>query len=210
MGKEIPGGFAGDLGGSPSGEDDPARRARRVSETGRESRQRALTGGVGVSGRGARDERRRWRVGLRFGALTRLGAAWARGAGWAAEVECKRRGGERAGAAVGRAGQAARGGKTGRRCGLAEALAWVGPSGRRRGVGRGLGFVWVRFWLGFGLSGFWVFFFLLFSFLNLIQSKFEFKFEFEFKPHSNKIMHQHECNKNLNLWQNFNYLRNKN
>ena len=69
----------------------------------------------------------------------------------------------------------------------------------RRGVGRGLGFVWVRFWLGFGLSGFWVFFFLLFSFLNLIQSKFEFKFEFEFKPHSNKIMHQHECNKSLNL-----------
>ena len=89
--------------------------------------------------------------------------------------------------------------RSGPESGLAEALAWVGPSGRRRGVGRGLGFVWVRFWLGFGLSGFWVFFFLLFSFLNLIQSKFEFKFEFEFKPHSNKIMHQHECNKNLNL-----------
>ena len=98
-------------------------------------------------------------------------------------------------AGLGRAGEW----RSGPESGLAEALAWVGPSGRRRGVGRGLGFVWVRFWLGFGLSGFWVFFFLLFSFLNLIQSKFEFKFEFEFKPHSNKIMHQHECNKSLNL-----------
>jgi hypothetical protein len=41
------------------------------------------------------------------------------------------------------------------------------------------------------------FYFLFFSFLNLIQTKFEFKFEFEFKPHSNKIMHQHECNKKI-------------
>ena len=131
----------------------------------------------------------RWQAGP--GSLVREGSARC----WVTWVEARGSGP----LSAGRAGQAARGGKTGRRCGLAEALAWVGPSGRRRGVGRGLGFVWVRFWLGFGLSGFWVFFFLLFSFLNLIQSKFEFKFEFEFKPHSNKIMHQHECNKSLNL-----------
>ena len=68
--------------------------------------------------------------------------------------------------------------------------------GPRRSLGRGelgraervLGF------LGAGLSIF-LSYFLFFSFLNLIQTKFEFKFEFEFKPHSNKIMHQHECNK---------------
>ena len=34
LGKGIPGGFAGDLGGPFRGEDDPARRARLVSETG--------------------------------------------------------------------------------------------------------------------------------------------------------------------------------
>jgi hypothetical protein len=53
-----------------------------------------------------------------------------------------------------------------------------------------------------GPAGFWVlegFCWVFISFLNPIQTKFEFKFEFEFKPHSNKIMHQHECNKNLNL-----------
>ena len=72
----------------------------------------------------------------------------------------------------------------------------AGPSEQGRGeLGRAervLGF------LGAGLSIF-LSYFLFFSFLNLIQTKFEFKFEFEFKPHSNKIMHQHECNKNLNL-----------
>ena len=69
----------------------------------------------------------------------------------------------------------------------------AGPSEQGRGeLGRAervLGF------LGAGLSIF-LSYFLFFSFLNLIQTKFEFKFEFEFKPHSNKIMHQHECNKN--------------
>ena len=35
MGKGIPGGFAGDLGEPSRGDDDPARRARRVSETGK-------------------------------------------------------------------------------------------------------------------------------------------------------------------------------
>ena len=34
VGGEIPGGFAGDLGGPFRGEDDPARRAQLVSETG--------------------------------------------------------------------------------------------------------------------------------------------------------------------------------
>ena len=55
----------------------------------------------------------------------------------------------------------------------------------------------------------WVFYFsFLFLFTlslqNLIQTKFEFKFEFEFKPHSNKIMHQHECNKKFKPVINFN------
>ena len=48
-----------------------------------------------------------------------------------------------------------------------------------------------------GFAGFcfpFLFYFLFFSFLNLIQTKFEFKYGFEFKPHSNKSMHQHECN----------------
>ena len=61
MGKGIPGGFAGDLGGPSRGEDDPARRARRVSETGRESRQRALMCGPGAQ----RAKRARVRGGLR-------------------------------------------------------------------------------------------------------------------------------------------------
>ena len=67
MGKGIPGGFAGDLGGPSRGEDDPARRARRVSETGRGSRvsagsrQRALMCGPGAQ----RAKRARVRGGLR-------------------------------------------------------------------------------------------------------------------------------------------------
>ena len=55
-----------------------------------------------------------------------------------------------------------------------------------------------------GRNGFWIFwvwvsffFYFLFSFLFLLQTKFEFKYKFEFKPHSNKSMHQHECNTNF-------------
>ena len=87
--------------------------------------------------------------------------------------------------------------EVGRGRGEAGPACWAGHGPRWAGLGEkfGLGLgIWVAMGLGFGFSGFWVFFFLLFSFLNLIQSKFEFKFEFEFKPHSNKIMHQHECN----------------
>ena len=66
-----------------------------------------------------------------------------------------------------------------------------GPSGLSR-----LGLTGLRGLLGFWVS-YWVsiflFYFLFFSFLNLIQTKFEFKYGFEFKPHSNKSMHQHEC-----------------
>ena len=60
---------------------------------------------------------------------------------------------------------------------------------------KGLDWVLVCWALGLG--------FLSFSipysspFLNLFQTKFEFKYEFEFKPHSNKSMHQHECNTNF-------------
>ena len=74
-------------------------------------------------------------------------------------------------------------------------------SGPKRGNKLGLGLLWAGIWgwLGF-LGRVWFSIFLLFFFLNLIQTKFEFKFEFEFKPHSNKSMHQHECNnKNSNL-----------
>ena len=100
-------------------------------------------------------------------------------------------------------------GELGRPEGSAGPDGLNGPCGRKEEWGPGLdlrlGF-WARGksrpgWAASGVLG-WVglgFFFLLFSFLNLIQTKFEFKFEFEFKPHSNKIMHQHECNKNLNL-----------
>ena len=47
-------------------------------------------------------------------------------------------------------------------------------------------------------------FYFPFSFLFLLQTKFEFKSKFEFKPHSNKIMHQHECNKKFKPMINFN------
>jgi hypothetical protein len=100
--------------------------------------------------------------------------------GWAARGEALGRPGESVGWATGRTGPS--GGEGGE---------WVGPD---LGVG-----------LGFGLSIF-LSYFLFFSFLNPIQTKFEFKFEFEFKPHSNKIMHQHECNKKFKLMINFNYL----
>ena len=73
-----------------------------------------------------------------------------------------------------------------------------GPAGRERETWAALGRAWVAVGLGFG-CGFGFSFSYSSLFLFLIQTKFEFKFEFEFKPHSNKIMHQHECNKNLNL-----------
>jgi hypothetical protein len=86
----------------------------------------------------------------------------------------------------------------------------AGPSGEeagsaRGGNKRGLGLLWAGIWdLGCYGFGFWVLFFLFYSFLNLIQTKFEFKFEFEFKPHSIKIMHQHECNQKFKPRINFN------
>jgi hypothetical protein len=81
-------------------------------------------------------------------------------------------------------------------------LVWsVGPGGRRK-KRDGPGFSWAGFvWVSFP---FLILFPITFLFLNLIQTKFEFKFEFEFKPHSNKIMHQHECNKKFKPKINFN------
>ena len=68
-------------------------------------------------------------------------------------------------------------------------LGRSGPAGREReewawavGLGWGLGF------LSSSIS---------FSLPFLIPTKFEFKNNFEFKPHSNKNMHQHECNTNF-------------
>ena len=78
------------------------------------------------------------------------------------------------------------------RAGPAEEKKEQAELGRGERVGRtGLGC-----WVGFGFP---IGFLFSFSFLFLIQTKFEFKNEFEFKPHSNKSMHQHECNTNLNL-----------
>ena len=57
---------------------------------------------------------------------------------------------------------------------------------------------------GVGLVEGFVFYFYFFSFLISNSNKFEFKFEFEFKPHSNKVMHQHECNKKFKPMINFN------
>ena len=68
----------------------------------------------------------------------------------------------------------------------------AGPAGWA-GLGKK---VWAGSWV-LGCYGFGFSISIFFSFLNLIQTKFEFKFEFEFKPHSIKIMHQHECNKKI-------------
>ena len=75
--------------------------------------------------------------------------------------------------------------------------SWAGPGvwALVWAARKGLDWVLVCWALGLG--------FLSFSipysspFLNLFQTKFEFKYEFEFKPHSNKSMHQHECNTNF-------------
>ena len=82
-----------------------------------------------------------------------------------------------------------------RRVGLVAGLPglrWAAGKGKRV---CGLG--WCGFWVAMGLGLSFVLGFLSISpFLFLIQTKFEFKSEFEFKPHSNKSMHQHECNNN--------------
>ena len=130
LGKEIPGGFAGDLGGSPSGEDDPARWARRVSETGSEPRQRALVCGPRASA-SRRGESECGRVGPAFACEQ---AAWrgpSRGGG-------RPRGGpgRELGRGSGRAHWASRDWAAGRESGVA---------GRRAG--------WLRRWLGLGRAG---------------------------------------------------------
>ena len=87
----------------------------------------------------------------------------------------------------------------------------TGPGGKdvgRRGERGKPGPCWAGLgsWAGlvFYLSGF-------FSFLFLIQTRFEFKYKFEFN-HTQIIetMHQHECNTKIKPMINFNYLRNKN
>ena len=65
---------------------------------------------------------------------------------------------------------------------------WAAREGRGRSeTWAALGRLGLRVWAGILGS-----FSISFSFLFL--TKFEFKYEFEFKPHSNKKMHQHECN----------------
>jgi len=82
----------------------------------------------------------------------------------------------------------------------------AGSAWARAGLGRARVLAWERVGLGFSwVLGFLSFFFFyFFSFLISNSNKFEFKFEFEFKPHSNKVMHQHECNKKFKPMINFN------
>jgi hypothetical protein len=79
----------------------------------------------------------------------------------------------------------------------------LGRPGREREDGLGLVGFWAGLEWGLGLVEGFVFYFY-YSFLFLLQTKFEFKSKFEFKPHSNKIMHQHECNKRFKPKINFN------
>ena len=152
LGKGIPGGFAGDLGGPSRGEDDPARRARLVSETGRGSRasalswQRTLMCGPGAQRakraravRPALRAERGWQVGSarQRDAATGERAVRARGGadpwGWLASEKRRARGA--AGASgreqLGRAGTQKEGG--------AGWAAGVGLGRRRLGCGFGLG-----------------------------------------------------------------------
>ena len=188
MGKGIPGGFAGDLGEPSRGDDDPARRARRVSETGK-----GIAGECGVAtavadvrARGAAGEGdaraalcgtsvgRRWQVGP--GVTVAERAAWAeRGAG-AERVEGGR---PRAWAELARAAAALRPGCSERCCwarrrgelGRRSLGCGFGP-GKRKGKARregGLG--WVFPWAGL----FWVWasprVWASFLFLNYTQTK---------------------------------------
>ena len=71
-------------------------------------------------------------------------------------------------------------------CGMGRCDAWAKLGRVALGIAGMTGFGFPIGFL-FSLS-------ISYSFLFLIQTKFEFKYNFEFKPHSNKSMHQHECN----------------
>ena len=155
----------------------------------REEEDRADRWGPGAARRGERERGAAGGWDRQFGRArrARCGRRWA-AARSRAGLKRSRPGGARASwAEVRDAGEA---GSAWARAGLGRArvLAWERV---------GLGFSWVLGFLSF-------FFFYFFSFLISNSNKFEFKFEFEFKLHSNKSMLQHECHKNLNLWQNFN------
>ena len=151
-GKGIPGGFAGDLGGPSRGEDDPTRRARLVSETGRGSRasalsrQRALMCGPGAQRakrvravRRALHAERGWQVGSarQRDAATGERAVRARGGadpwGWLASEKRRARG------AAGASGREQLGRAGTRKEGGAGWAAGVGLGRRRLGCGFGLG-----------------------------------------------------------------------
>jgi hypothetical protein len=76
LGKGIPGGFAGDLGEPSRGDDDPARRARRVSETGK-----GIAGECGVAAAVA-DVRARGAAGEGDARARCAGRAWGGAGGW--------------------------------------------------------------------------------------------------------------------------------
>jgi hypothetical protein len=161
-----------------------AKRARGRSETGRGT----LAGDAAAADGWAQ----RWQVGRGVSETGETGDVRGVRAGYCASARW-------AGGAALLAGPAQPGRGGSGRCGL----GW--PSGKREmGWAAGQAGCWVL-GCGFGFVFYFPFCFLFtLSIQNLIQTKFEFKFEFESKPHSNKIMHQHECNKKCKPMINFN------
>ena len=56
------------------------------------------------------------------------------------------------------------------RAGVLAGPSRVGPRGKEREEWAGAGLTWVGFWLGFGLSGFWVLFLISISLLSKSNS----------------------------------------
>ena len=172
----------------------PARSQARIPASVARGRETELAAGPGPSaGWGSG---RRWRV----GPAGQGGRRAARASGRLRERGC---GAGRVGAGywpwaeLGRSAALGKGGTGRRRERRRPGPRWAGPGvwALVWAARKGLDWVLVCWALGLG--------FLSFSipysspFLNLFQTKFEFKYEFEFKPHSNKSMHQHECNTNF-------------
>ena len=195
LGKGILGGFTRDLGGPSCGEDDPARRAWLVSETGRGSRasalsrQRALMCGPGAQRakrvravRRALQRRGAGRWGQLASETRQRASAWCgreealtRGAGLPARKGVRVARLERAGASSwaerGRGRREERAGPPGwdwAEGDWAAGLGWGKEKERARRKGR-LDWVWVLLWAGFYVE-FSIFLFYFFSLSNSTQT----------------------------------------